>query len=265
MSYSKVPNAPPVYDEPAPAYAGSSSPYAETATRTAGDNIPDDFKYSVNVALCELPVRQMFIRKVYSLLSLQILATVVVGFFIRLNEPLKNWCLNNMWLYFVSIAGVFGFMIAAHFKAKSYPTNLICLAGFTLCEAYGVGLACSFVESDLVVQALLITFVIFIGLTAFAFQTKYDFTSWQGALGMAVWALIGWGFVTMFFPHQTKGMEMLYSGIGAIIFSGYIVVDTQIIMKTACLDDEVPATIKLYLDILNLFLFILRMLLNRDD
>lgn len=58
---------------------------------------------------------------------------------------------------------------------------------------------------------------------------------------------------------------MVYSGLGAILFSAYIVVDTQIIMKSMHLDDEVPAAIKLYLDILNLFLFILRMMRNSDD
>lgn len=219
----------------------------------------------MNVALCELPIRQMFIRKVYSLLSMQLLATVVVGYMIRLNASLQAWCLNNMWLYIVSIVGTIGFLVATYWKAKSYPINLVLLSGFTLCEAYGIGLACSFTKTEIVVQALLLTFIIFIGLTLFAFQTTYDFTSWQGALGMGLWALIGWGFVMMLFPGQSKGVEMVYSGIGALIFSAYIVIDTQKIMKTACLDDEIPATISLYLDILNLFLFILRLLLNRDD
>lgn len=112
---------------------------------------------------------------------------------------------------------------------------------------------------------VLLTFIIFIGLTLFAFQTKYDFVSWQGAAGMALWGLIGWGFVMMFFPHQSSAMEMIYSGLGAAIFSVYIVIDTQRLMKTANLDDEVMATMSLYLDILNLFLFILRILQSRQD
>lgn len=253
MSYQQVPALPPAYGEP-------------EAIRTADDNIPDDFKYSSNVASCELPIRQMFIRKVYALLLAQLLGTVIVGYVIRLNSSIQNWCLNNMWLFIVSLVGTFAFMIATHWKAKSYPTNLFLLTGFTLCEAYGLGLACSLVQSDVLAQALLITFVIFIGLTLFAFQSKYDFTSWQGILGMGLWGLIAWGFVLMFFPHQSKGLELVYSGIGAILFSGYVLVDTQRIMKTACLDDEIPATITLYLDILNLFMFILRFLQSsRDD
>lgn len=68
----------------------------------------------------------------------------------------------------------------------------------------------------------------------------------------------------MFFPGG-KTVNMVYSGIGALLFCGYIVVDTQLIMKSYHLDDEVLAAIKLYLDILNLFLFILRMMRNSDD
>lgn len=264
MSYSQIPQEP--LSQP-PAYSNSvpSSPYGDpSGARSEGDNIPDDFKYSLNVAACELPIRQMFIRKVYAILSLQILATVAVGFFIKLSSGVQNWCLNNQWLFWVSFIGAFGFMIGAHVKARSYPTNLILLAGFTLCEAYIVGLGCSLDKSEILVKAALVTGVIFIGLTAFAFQTKYDFRSWQGALGMGLWALIGWGLVMMFFPGS-ETVNMVYSGLGALLFSAYIVVDTQLIMKFMHLDDEVPAAIKLYLYNLNLFLFILRMMRNSDD
>lgn len=252
MSYEALPNQPPAYgDNP-------------EGSRTAGDHIPDDFKYSVDVASCELPIRQMFIRKVYALLTAQILLSVVVGFIIRSNEGVKLWCFDNMWLFFVSIFGSIGFMLGASFKAKSYPTNLMLLTGFTLCESYGLGMVCSLVKSDVLIQAILLTLVIFIGLTLFAFQSKYDFTQWQGMVSLGVWVLIGWGILFMFFP-QTKFLNLIYSGLGAVLFSIYILIDTQHIMKTYHLDDEIPATISLYLDIINLFLFILRILNNNNN
>lgn len=242
-----------------PAY---NSPYEPVPTTE--QELPDDFKYSVDVASCELPVRQLFIRKVYALLSLQLLSTLVVGFIIKSNSSIQQWCFNNMWLFIVSMVGLFGFAFGAFWKARSYPVNLVLLSAFTLCEAYGIGLTCSLVETDIVIQAVMLTFIIFIGLTLFAFQTKYDFTSWQGAMSMGLWFLIGWGFLFMFFP-QSKTANMIYSGLGALIFAVYIVIDTQSIMKRFHLDDEVAATMVLYLDILNLFLFILRILNNSND
>ncbi|CAN3357767.1 bax inhibitor 1 [Diutina catenulata] len=253
MSYS--PLDPPRYSEESP----------RPSTSVSGDPLADDFKYSVNVAGCELAVRQMFIRKVYALLTMQIMGTVVVGWLIRSNEALQSWCMNNMWLYFVSILGTFGFLIATMVKAKSYPWNLGLLAGFTICESYGIGLMCSFIESDVVAQALLLTLVIFIGLTLFAFQTKYDFTQWQGVLGMSLWALIAMGFVMWFVPSSSSTVQLAYGVVGALIFAAYIVVDTQSIMKTAHLDDEIVSCIQLYLDMVNLFLFILRILQSQQN
>ncbi|ODV66924.1 UPF0005-domain-containing protein [Hyphopichia burtonii NRRL Y-1933] len=235
-------------------------PYTEE--RTAGDNIPDDFKYSTNVSECLVDLRHMFIRKVYSLLTLQILGTIITGFIIRSSPSIQNWCFNNIWLWIVSMVGSIGFLVSTLYKARSYPTNLILLSGFTLCEAYGIGLATATVESGVVIQALELTLLIFVGLTIFAFQTKYDFISWQGFTSMGLWVLIGWGFLFMFFPQHLSTAELIYSGLGALIFSIYIIIDTQKIIKTCHLDDEIPATISLYLDIINLFLFILRILNN---
>ncbi|KAG7660998.1 uncharacterized protein J8A68_005518 [[Candida] subhashii] len=260
MSYSQLPTEP-------PAYPPTGTPTTEEGSqpRQYGDNIPDDFKYSVDVASCELPIRQLFIRKVYSLLTIQLMATVIVGFIIRSSDSIKLWALSNVWLLFVSMLGAIGCMIGAFIKARSYPTNLILLGGFTIFEAYGIGVSCAFVEGEIVVQALLLTLVIFIGLTIFAFQTKYDFISWQGACGMMLWGLIAWGLIMMFFPGRSTMMENVYCLIGAAVFCVYIVIDTQKIMKTAHLDDEVISTIQLYLDIINLFLFILRLLNNNNN
>lgn len=255
MSYSAIPDQPPNYP---PAEEGQSR------ERQFGDNVPDDFKYSVDVASCELPVRQLFIRKVYLLLTIQLMASVLVGYIVRSSDPILTWTLENPWILIVNLFASIGFMVAAFFKARSYPVNLALLGGFTVFESFTLGIACAFVESTVVIEAILLTLIIFIGLTLFAFQTKYDFISWQGTLGMILWGLIGWGFIMIFFPGN-KGIENVYSFIGAIVFSVYIIIDTQKIMKTCHLDDEVIATILLYLDIINLFLFILRLLNNNRE
>lgn len=244
---------------------GNPPEYQASPLLNDADRIPDDFKYSVDVASCELPIRQMYIRKVYALLSVQILATVIVGFILRSNSSIQRWAFDNMWLFFVSLVGGFGFLIATAFKARSYPVNLVLLSCFTVCEAYGIGLCAAMVKTEIVVQALLLTFVIFMGLTLFAFQTKYDFTSWQGYMIFALWSLIGWGFLMMFFPGTSSLAEQIYSGLGALVFSIYIIIDTQIILKKAHLEDEILSTMMLYMDILNLFLYLMRFLQLRDD
>jgi FtsH-binding integral membrane protein len=155
-------------------------------------------------------------------------------------------------------------LLLTYWKRKSYPTNLIFLAGFTGLEAYTISVIVSFYESKLVLQAVLLTAGIFVALTLFACQSKYDFTSWTPYLFGGLWALILVGFIAVFFPYNSK-IELAYSVIAALIFSGYILVDTQLIMRHYHVEEEIAAAISLYLDIINLFLAILRILNSQQN
>ena len=67
-----------------------------------------------------------------------------------------------------------------------------------------------------------------------------------------------------FFPYN-KTSELIFGGLGAIIFSGYILVDTQLVMRHYHVEEEIAAAISLYLDIINLFLSILRILNSQSN
>ncbi|GMF04088.1 hypothetical protein B5S29_g5527 [[Candida] boidinii] len=240
-----------------------------SSERDFDDNLPNDFKYSTNVAACSIEIRQLFIRKVYTLLSLQLLITFITGFIISINDSVKQFCLNNTWLLWTSMGGSFLFLGLAYWKSRSYPWNLLSLLGFTLCESYLVGLVSALSDSQAVIEAVLITMFIFIGLTIFSFQTNYDFTQWQSWAMGALFFLIGLGFFGMFVNKSNNGggngsFDLIYGIIGSIIFSIFIIIDTQLIMRRYHPEEEVPATITLYLDIINLFLKVLAILNNRD-
>lgn len=155
-------------------------------------------------------------------------------------------------------------MLLTFWKRQSYPTNLLFLSGFTLMEAYSISVCVSFFDSATVLLAVVITAGIFVFLTAFACQTKYDFTSWMPYLGGILWGLILTSFVYAFLPH-TSTSELVYGGVAALVFSGYILVDTQLVMRKFHVEEEIAAAISLYLDILNLFLAILRILNSQSD
>lgn len=67
----------------------------------------------------------------------------------------------------------------------------------------------------------------------------------------------------MVFPLGPTSNAII-GGFGAVIFSGYIIYDTENLIKRFTYDEYIWASVTLYLDILNLFLTILRML-NRGD
>lgn len=99
-----------------------------------------------------------------------------------------------------------------------------------------------------------------LALTIFAFQTKWDFTVLGGALFAAGFILLIFGIVAIFVRSQT--MTILYASIGAIIFSLYLVYDTQLMMggkhKYSISPEEyIFAALNLYLDIVQIFVYIL--------
>jgi len=59
-----------------------------------------------------------------------------------------------------------------YWKRHSFPTNFIFLSAFTLMEAFTIGVVVAFYETTIVLQALLITVGVFLGLTLFTFQSK---------------------------------------------------------------------------------------------
>lgn len=221
-------------------------------------------QFGGSVAEATLDIRMSFIRKVYSILTVQLLLTAGLSSLSFFSDNYRNWIQSNSWMMWVSLFGAIGFMLLTYWKRKSYPTNMLFLAGFTGLEAYSISVITSFYESRIVLQALILTVGIFIGLTLFACQTKYDFTSWMPYLFGALWVLIIFGFMAAFFPGG-KTIELVYGVVAALIFSGYILVDTQLVMRHYHVEEEIAASISLYLDILNLFLAILRILNSQNN
>jgi FtsH-binding integral membrane protein len=216
------------------------------------------------VAEATIDIRMAFVRKVYAILTVQLLATALLSSISFFSEGYKNWIRTNQWMMWTSMFGALGFLGLTYWKRKSYPTNLLFLAGFTGLEAYSISVIVSFYQSRIVLEAVLLTAGLFIGLTLFACQTKYDFTSWMPYLFGTLWALVLFGFMAVFFPRNST-VELVYSGIGALVFSAYILVDTQLVMRHYHVEEEIAASISLYLDILNLFLSILRILNNQNN
>jgi FtsH-binding integral membrane protein len=99
------------------------------------------------------------------------------------------------------------------------------------------------------------------GLGTYVWMTSRDF----GGLGRTLfWALIGLivvGLITVF-VHMGPAGHLLYALIGAAIFVGFTLYDFSNIKLRYGPDDYVIATVSLYLDFLNLFLFLLQILMS---
>mmetsp|Transcript_117159 Transcript_117159/g.327909 ORF Transcript_117159/g.327909 Transcript_117159/m.327909 type:complete len:268 (-) Transcript_117159:271-1074(-) len=215
-------------------------------------------------------IRRGFIRKVYSLLTVQLVITLAIGTLFRVYTS-KAWLVNNAWVLYLSCFGSMGMMIGmaccCQQIARKYPTNYIFLFTFTIFMSVLVGFACMVYTGESVLIAVATTALVFFCLTAYACCTKTDFTGAGPYLMAALMTMLAFSLVMSlwsFFAPLPPWLRMGFAFMGVILFSFYIVYDTQQIVGGTHkkfefdIDDYVFAALNLYLDIINLFLFLLQ-------
>ena len=79
---------------------------------------------------------------------------------------------RSVWALYVSLFGTLIVLGLLYWKRHSHPTNFGLLALFTLMEAFSLGVVTAFSDNVIVLQALLITTGVFLGLTLFTLQSK---------------------------------------------------------------------------------------------
>lgn len=207
-------------------------------------------------------MRLGFIRKVYGILTTQLLLTVFVcaltfipsvNLFFRKNIVLFWICLA------LSIAIIIPLICFQEIARKS-PLNYILLFCFTGCEVYMIATACSFYSPKTVFAAAALTAAIVIALTLYACTTKTDFTWMGGLLFVCAVLLLCMTILAFFLPV----LHTVVCILGVFIFSLYLIYDTQLIMgkfgSEYHIDDYVIAALMVYLDIINIFLYLLQLL-----
>ncbi|CAM3463823.1 Bax inhibitor-1 family protein [Marinicrinis lubricantis] len=121
--------------------------------------------------------------------------------------------------------------------------------------------------AGIVTAAFVITVAIYAILTLYAYYSKRDFSFLGGFLMIGVLALIGFSIVGIFMPSlHTGAMGLTIAFAGVMIFSGFILYDISQ-YKHGVPDQMIPlAVLSLYLNFINLFLYLLQLLgiLNDD-
>ncbi|CBZ56164.1 conserved hypothetical protein [Neospora caninum Liverpool] len=212
-------------------------------------------------------IRFAFVRKVYGIICSQLALTFAVALLFSVHDATKHWVHTNgdilLLLGGLSGIGVLLAMICNPSITRRYPQNYILLLFFTLCESICVGAVCSVYDPVIVLQALLATTIIVGGLTLFAFQTDYDFTSWLGAASFLFWGVFALGLLRVIFWRA-----MWFQIFACVLFAGvygvYILIDTHLLIKRGRValdeDDYILAAVCLYVDIVGLFLELLRLI-----
>ncbi|MEF3192076.1 MAG: Bax inhibitor-1/YccA family protein [Campylobacterales bacterium] len=160
-------------------------------------------------------------------------------------------------LVILELGLIFGLSFARH---KSYAAPMLFaftfVTGLTLTPLLA-GILKMPGGAGIVTNAFLMTSVAFGGLSLFAMSTNRDFSSMGKMLLIALIVLIVGGIVNIFM--QSPLLQVAIAAVGAILFSMFILYDTQNIVR-GMYDSPISAAVALYLDFFNLFVSLLQLL-----
>ena len=219
--------------------------FGQMASRTFAVNSP---------ANATVEERMAFLKKVYGLLSLSLLSAVIGAYFGKALPPGLM-----IPLFIVEIVLV----IFAMAVRRKPVWNVVALFSFTTLSGVTLGPVMVIYNAGVIQEALVLTLLIFGGLTFYVMTTKKDFSYLSGFLIVGLITVIIGGLLNAFL-FQSPMLEFAMAGGGVILFSGFILYDTSNILRNYDVQDYTSATLALYLDVLNLFLFLLRLLGGRD-
>ncbi|NXY65640.1 LFG3 protein, partial [Callaeas wilsoni] len=262
---------------PHPGMAMPTMPMRFGLSTTTGDNGLGDGSPFQSVDWDDRKVRHTFIRKVYAIISLQLLVTVGIISVFTFVHPVRSFVRKNVAIYYASYA-VFlvTYLVLACCQGprRRFPWNIILLSIFVS----GLGLARgpgdivvisvrSMYETKAVLIAMLITAIVAIIVTIFCFQTKAR-RGMHPALP-SVGQVWGAGRSPCSCPlrAQVPWLHMLYAAIGAIAFTLFLAYDTQLVLgnrkNTLSPEEYIYGALTIYTDIIYIFTFILQ-IVGRD-
>ena len=198
------------------------------------------------------------VRRTYTLVFASVLVTIGGAAFAMTQPAMMNAVIAHPW---IMLACMFAPLIGAQVARNSFPQNIGFVFLFTFAEGLYIAPFVAFAEAQspgIASQAGLLTFTAFGTLTFYAFMSRRDFSAWRGFLMTGVVVLFV-SMLLMMFTHSTAGYTWIAS-IGVLLFSGLLVFDTWRMKNLYGPDDYVLAAVNIYLDLLNMFLFILSLL-----
>jgi FtsH-binding integral membrane protein len=216
-----------------------------------------------------------FVRSVYNWMAIGLGLTGFIAYFISDTPSLVNLVFKNPLIFYSLIIGelVLVFSLGARVNRMQASTATLLFIIYAILN----GITLSFIFLVYTGSSIASTFLVcagtFIACSIYGMTTKRDLTSVGGFMAMGLIGIIIASVVNIFI--RSSAMNMIISYIGVIIFVGLSAYDTQklkamALSQPAGLDPgiirkgAILGALSLYLDFINLFLMLLRILGRRD-
>lgn len=207
--------------------------------------------------------RATLVRRTYSLVLVSVLVTMVGASF-GLSQPQLMLAVaqHPFIAFFASLAP----LLLATRKKADFPFNIGLVLLFNFVMGVIISPALYFygrTQPGLIGQAAVLTLGAFGILTLYAFVSRRDFSAWGSFLMVGLWVLIATSLLSLFF--QNSAVQLWLASVTVLLFSGLLVFDTWRLRNIYGPDEYVGAAVQIYLDLLNIFMAILRVMGNRRN
>jgi modulator of FtsH protease len=174
--------------------------------------------------------------------------------------------------WIVALLAYFGAFMVASFVRRSPGLNVAALGAYTFVTGLFLAPMLFFaqlaathgqtLDASPVRDAFLLTGAAFTGLSGYVFISRKNFSFLGAALSMGIWVILGAMILGMFL--HSAAFQLAIASVGVLLFCGYILFDTSRILHEPD-DDPVGAALRLFLDVVNLFVFLVRILASSRD
>jgi FtsH-binding integral membrane protein len=207
--------------------------------------------------------RATLVRRTYALVLVSVIVTMVGASFALSQPRLLQAVIEHPWL---ALIAAFVPLFAASAKKTDFPFNIGLVLMFNFVMGVIISPTLYFSERSqpgLIGQAAVLTLGAFGILTLYAFVSRRDFSPWGSFLMVGLWVLIGTSLLNLFFQNAIVGTWL--ASVTVLLFSGLLVFDTWRLRNFYGPDEYVGAAVQIYLDLLNIFMAILRVMSNRRN
>ena len=211
--------------------------------------------------------QQAFVRKVFGILSAQLLFTVILCAIVYATPAIEDWLQENLWFYFISLGIsiiLLCSMVCVKKVARTVPWNYIVLFTFTFFESVMIATISSFYNAESVFLAAVMTFVLFGTMTLISlFTSRKPHTLYMMIYVCFALSLVAIFFLIFFTNRYIIIIAMLVLLVVACI---YVMIDIDLITEKHGLsyDDYIIGAVFLYVDIVTIFLYILALFGDRS-
>jgi FtsH-binding integral membrane protein len=217
----------------------------------------------------------LFMSRVYGWMTGGLCLTGLVAWDVSGNPQLVQTIFGNPALLWGLIIAQLGAVLALSWLINRISGAVATLIYVLYAGLTGLTLSSIFLvyTGSSIAEVFAVTAFGFAGLSGFGFVTKRDLGPVGSFCMMGLFGLVGFGLLSMFFPRlMTAGASFVFSIVGIIVFAGLTAYDTQKIKgmnvpgtegTDAGRKSAIYGALRLYLDFINLFLSLLRLMGRR--